>query len=171
MEVIDVILTSILAYGFIKGFIKGFVVEIISLVAIYIAFYIAIQFSYPIKNFLIHFFEFSPRTAAFFAFIMVMIVITIGLIVGGKVVSKMLVLVALGPINKILGSFFGALKLAILLSVFIFVFEKFNHSLQLVSKQTTETSLLYQPIQKIAPYIYPSIIETFKTISNEPNNY
>ena len=66
---------------------------------------------------------------------------------------------SLGIINKILGGVFGALKIGLILSIVFIFFGKMNDTIPFIKKETLDESILYQPVKKIAPTIFPSIIK------------
>ena len=76
----------------------------------------------------------------------------------GKGLTKIANVVSLGIINKALGGLFGLLKIGLLLSVVFVFFGKVNDTIPFIKKETLEASILYQPVKKIAPTIFPSII-------------
>ena len=67
---------------------------------------------------------------------------------------------ALGVINKILGATFGALKMGLILSVILIVFDKFNSTITFTEKKTLQESVLYIPVKAIAPIIFPNILKS-----------
>ena len=95
-----------------------------------------------------------------------MVILVIYLI--GKVIEKLLDLVALGFFNKLLGMVFGVLKAAVLLSLLIFVINTFDIHEKLIKPHVKENSLLYAPISKIVPSILPWLdLERFKEKKEE----
>ncbi len=77
----------------------------------------------------------------------------------GKILTKLADFAALGILNKILGGVFGALKIGLILSVIFIFFGKMNDTIPFVEKETLENSILFEPVKKIAPTIFPSIIK------------
>ena len=75
---------------------------------------------------------------------------------------------ALGMINKILGGVFALLKSVVILSVIVVFFARLNSVIRFVEKETLETSVLYTPVKKIVPTIFPQII---KEIDEKKNEY
>jgi membrane protein required for colicin V production len=73
--------------------------------------------------------------------------------------TKLADFAALGIINKILGGVFGAIKIGLILSVVFIFFGKMNDTIPFVKKETLDESILYAPVRKIAPTIFPSIIK------------
>jgi membrane protein required for colicin V production len=66
---------------------------------------------------------------------------------------------ALGILNKLLGGVFGILKIGLILSVLLIVFDKMNKTIPFVDKGDLEESILYKPVKSLAPMIFPSIIK------------
>jgi membrane protein required for colicin V production len=76
----------------------------------------------------------------------------------GKALTKIADFAALGIINKLLGAAFGFLKLALIASVILVIFDSANKTLPLMDEKTTQDSMLYKPVKAFAPMILPSIL-------------
>jgi len=76
--------------------------------------------------------------------------------------TKIAAFAALGIVNKLLGAVFGLVKSAFIVSVIIMFFKATNERIELVEVETLETSILYKPVEKIAPIVLPSIIKEVK---------
>lgn len=159
VNIFDIIIASLLLFGFVRGVIKGLFVEVASLVALIGGVYGAIHFSYFIGDFLKESVSWSEEyiSLAAFAGTFVLIIIVIALL--GKMLTKIADFASLGILNKILGGVFGALKIGLILSVIFIFFGKMNNTIPFIEKETLEKSLLYKPVKKIAPTIFPSIIK------------
>lgn len=159
MNIFDIIIAALLLFGFVRGLMKGLFVEVASLVALVGGVYGAIHFSYFASDFLKEFVSWKPKyiTLTAFAVTFVAIVITIALL--GKALTKIANFASLGILNKILGGAFGALKIGLILSTVFIFFGKINNTIPFVDKDTLNESILYSPIKKIVPTIFPSIIE------------
>ena len=162
MNVIDIILAILLLFGLVRGFMKGFFVELASLVALIAGIFGAIHFSYFASNYISKNVEWSENTVNLVAFAVTFIIIIIAISLAGKLLTKLANIVALGILNKILGGAFGLLKLAFLASVLILFFEAINKNEVLIDNSTIEGSILYDPVQSIAPMILPSILKEAK---------
>ena len=77
----------------------------------------------------------------------------------GKLLTKIADFASLGILNKLLGGVFGALKIGLILSVVFIFFGKMNDTIPFVKQETLDESVLYKPVKKIAPMIFPSIIK------------
>ncbi len=160
MGILDIILLVILLFGAVRGFMNGFFVEIASLVSLALGLYGAIHFSYFVADFLKDKFEWSEKTIQIVAFAITFVIIVTIISLSGKLLTKIADKIALGALNKILGAVFGVMKLGLILSVVLIVFDRFNSSiLPLVEKEKLENSTLYTPVKNLAPLLFPSILE------------
>ena len=159
MNVFDIVIAALLIFGFVRGVLKGLFVEVASLAALIGGVYGAIHFSYFIGNFLKEAVSWDQEyvSLAAFAGTFITIIVTIALL--GKMLTKLADFAALGVINKILGGVFGAIKIGLILSVVFIFFGKMNDTIPFVKKETLDESILYAPVKKIAPTIFPSIIK------------
>lgn len=159
MNVFDIVIAALLIFGFVRGVMKGLFVEVASLAALIGGVYGAIHFSYFIGDFLKEAVSWDQEyvSLAAFAGTFITIIVTIALL--GKMLTKLADFAALGIINKILGGVFGAIKIGLILSVIFIFFGKMNDTIPFVKKETLDESILYAPVRKIAPTIFPSIIK------------
>ena len=159
MNIFDIVIAALLIFGFVRGVMKGLFVEVASLAALIGGVYGAIHFSYFIGDFLKEAVSWDQEyvSLAAFAGTFIAIIVTIALL--GKMLTKLADFAALGLINKILGGVFGAIKIGLILSVIFIFFGKMNDTIPFVKKETLDESILYAPVKKIAPTIFPSIIK------------
>ena len=162
MNIFDIIIAALLIFGFVRGLMKGLFVEIASLVALIGGVYGAIHFSYFIADFLKESVSWKEEYISLAAFAGTFVVIIIIIALLGKMLTKLANFAALGILNKILGGVFGALKIGLILSVVFIFFGKMNNTIPFVEKETLNNSILYNPVKKIAPTIFPSIIKEIK---------
>ncbi len=159
MNTFDIIIAALLLFGFVRGLMKGLFVEVASLVALVAGVYGAIHFSYFIGDWLKTSVSWDEKyiTLAAFAGTFVVIIVVIALL--GKILTKIADFASLGILNKILGGVFGALKIGLILSVIFIFFGKMNDTIPFVSQEGLNESILYRPVKKIAPMLFPSIIK------------
>lgn len=162
MNIFDIIIAALLIFGFVRGLMKGLFVEVASLVALVGGVYGAIHFSYFIGNFLEEYVSWKEEYISLAAFAGTFVVIIVVIALLGKMLTKLADFASLGIINKILGGAFGALKIGLILSVVFIFFGKMNDTIPFIKKETLEESILYKPVKKIAPIIFPSIIKDEK---------
>jgi membrane protein required for colicin V production len=159
MNIFDIIIAALLLFGFVRGFLKGLFVEVASLVALIGGVYGAIHFSYFIGDFLSESVSWTEEYISLAAFAGTFIVIIIVISLLGKVLTKFADFISLGILNKLLGAVFGALKIGLILSIVFIFFSKMNDTIPFIKKETLESSILYNPVKKIAPLLFPSIIK------------
>jgi membrane protein required for colicin V production len=166
MNIFDIIIAALLIFGFVRGVMKGFFVEVASLVALIAGVYGAIHFSYFIGDILNEYVSWSEEYVSLTAFAGTFIVIIIVIAFLGKILTKLADFASLGVINKILGGVFGALKIGLILSVVFIFFGKINDTIPFMEKKTLEESILYEPVKKVAPTIFPSIMKGEEDLKN-----
>lgn len=159
MNTFDIIITALLLFGFVRGIMKGLFVEIASLVALVAGVYGAIHFSYFIGDWLKNSVTWDEKYISLAAFAGTFVVIIIVIALLGKILTKIADFASLGILNKILGGVFGALKIGLILSVAFIFFGKMNDTIPFVKEESLEESILFKPVKKIAPTIFPSIIK------------
>jgi membrane protein required for colicin V production len=156
MSFLDIVLGGLLCYSFYKGIRNGLFVELASLLSLILGIYIAIKFSDIMKNILsgLHW---NPYTIQVIAFILTFIIVVIGIYWLGKFLTGIADFAFLGWLNSLGGGFFRVLKTILIISVFLTIFEKMNYHNYLAKKETLDKSLFFNPIQKVAGFIFPSI--------------
>ncbi len=172
MSIIDIVLGALLLFGLIRGTMKGLFVEVASLVALVLGVYGAIHFSYFAAEFLESKVDWNEKTMNIVAFAITFVIIVLVISLAGKALTKLADFAALGIINKLAGGLFGVLKIGLILSVLLIVFNKLNNTLPFMEQDDLEESILYKPVKSIAPMIFPNLIksETEDTSEAEENN-
>ncbi|MEZ4793165.1 MAG: CvpA family protein [Gelidibacter sp.] len=171
MSVLDIILAALILFGLMRGLLKGLFVEVASLVALVVGIYGAIHFSNFAASFLQDKTEWSEKTINIVAFAITFVIIVLVIAMAGKALTKLADFAALGLLNKILGGVFGALKIGLILSIILIVFDSLNSTIPFTDEGTIEDSILYKPVKSLAPMIFPSILEKKKELEeNEDHN-
>lgn len=168
MSVIDIVLAALILFGLVRGFMKGLFVEVASLIALIAGVYGAIHFSNYAATYLQEHTSWEEHTINICAFAITFIVIVLAIGLAGKALTKLADFAALGIINKLFGAVFGALKIALILSVILNIFDRMNNTITFFEKDTIADSILYEPVKSIVPLIYPSVMnETDKLMDDE----
>ena len=160
MSIIDIVLGALLLFGLIRGAIKGLFVEIASLCALVLGVFGAIHFSYFVSDLLESKVDWDEKTMNIIAFATTFVIIVLAISLAGKALTKLADFAALGILNKLLGSVFGALKIGLILSVLLIVFNKLNKTLPFMEEEELEESILYKPVKSLAPMIFPTLIKS-----------
>ena len=171
MSVIDIVLGALILFGLVRGFMKGLFVEVASLVALVAGVYGAIHFSNFAAEFLQTKTEWNEKTINITAFAITFVIIVLAIGFAGKALTKLANFAALGIINKLAGGIFGALKIALILSVILNVFDKLNNTITLLDDDMKQESATYKPVKSLVPMIFPNLLnlneENFSTKENE----
>ncbi|WP_405292631.1 CvpA family protein [Algibacter sp. Ld11] len=167
MGVIDIVLGALILFGLVRGFMKGLFVEVASLVALVAGVYGAIHFSDFAAEFLQTKTEWDEKTVSITAFAVTFVVIILAISLAGKALTKLADFAALGIINKLAGGVFGALKIAVILSVVLIVFDRMNSTITFIDEENMEESMLYAPVKSLVPIIFPNILTPKEDDGNE----
>jgi len=160
MSIIDIVLGALLLFGLIRGTMKGLFVEIASLFALVLGVFGAIHFSYFVADLLESKVDWDEKTMNIVAFATTFVIIVLAISLAGKALTKLADFAALGMLNKLLGGVFGALKIGLILSVLLIVFNKLNKTLPFMEEDELEESILYKPVKSLAPMIFPTLIKS-----------
>ena len=117
-----------------------------------------IHFSNFVADWLQNKTQWDEKTINITAFVITFAIIVIAIGLAGKALTKLADFASLGILNKILGAVFGALKIGLILSVVLVVFDRMNKTLPFVDEETIDSSILYKPIKSLAPTIFPFIL-------------
>ncbi len=161
MNLLDIILGLLLAYGLYKGLKNGLFVEIASLAAIIIGLYGAIQFSYLTGNYLSQNMDWDENYIKLTAFIITFVAIVLLVNMAGKILTKIANFAMLGLLNKLAGGLFGVLKTAVILGTLLYFFESASSSFNLIENNTVAESILYKPVRDMGALVFGNVIEVF----------
>lgn len=157
MNIIDIVLLILFAWFAYQGFKKGFIIELASLVALILGIYAAIYFSnhaeYFLRNSLNMDNDYIPVTSFVITFIVVVIIIY----ALGRILEKLINLVALGFLNKLAGGIFGILKAVVFISIVMLIFNHYN--INFISAEKRNDSLFYEPVEEVAPFLWDHLEE------------
>ena len=155
MNFLDIIFIIPIVWFAYQGFKRGLIIELASLLALILGIYTALYFSGYAADFLINNMDMSSKYVPVASFILTFIVVVVVVYFIGKILEKLINMVALGFLNKLAGSFFGILKAVIVLSIALLIINQFNDDL--ISHQKKKNSFLYGPISGIAPILWNSL--------------
>lgn len=159
MNFIDIILGGMIVAGFVRGIMKGLFVEVASLVALIAGIYGAIHFSYYAGDFLSERFDWDEKYLNLAAFAITFIVILVAITLAGKLLTKIADFASLGILNKLLGGAFGGLKMAVIAGAVLVFFDKTNNTMEFVSKEKIDESILYEPVKEIGGFVFAYVLE------------
>ncbi|MHB9055924.1 MAG: CvpA family protein [Paludibacteraceae bacterium] len=168
MNTFDLFILIPIALGLIFGIFKGFVKEVVSLVGIVLAWLAAEMFSNAISPFMGSFFNLSEKMAKTTSYLLIFILTILAALLLSRLTDKLLHNISLGWLNSILGGFFGALKVAIVVSVMMNAFDALDSRFNFANPEKKQASLCYYPILKLAPSLWK---ETKRTYDKSRENH
>ena len=167
MGFLDIIVCALLVFAFYKGVVNGLFIELASLISLVLGIYFAVKFSSFMKEILMEYVKWNPNSIQIVAFILTFIVVVIATHLLGKFLTGIANFAFLGWLNKLGGGFFRVLKTVLIVSIVFSLFEKINYNNYLAKQETLDKSIFFNPIQKIAGYIFPSIKKGYEEIKKK----
>ncbi|MBA4407936.1 MAG: CvpA family protein [Bacteroidota bacterium] len=157
MNYIDLILGIILILAAIQGFRNGFIVELASLAALVLGIWGAIRFSDWTADFITDITNYRSEHLSTIAFVVTFIAIVIIVHILGKMLDNVVKAVALGFLNRLAGIIFGVLKTAVILSIFLILFETIDENVHILPSRQKAESKIYEPMKQLVPTLFPFI--------------
>jgi len=167
MNTFDIILAIILVFGLVSGYFNGFIVEISSLISLIVGIYVAMHFSHFLGNMLNKATDLQPSVVQIIAFAGTFFLVVLGIGLAGKFFTKLAEKIQLGFVNNILGAVFGLLKMALIVSIVLIVFDKLNSTIPFVSKEKLDNSALYEPVKNFGTKMFPKLIQVKEDIEEK----
>lgn len=157
MNLLDIILLIPLLWLGYRGFRKGLIIELASLAALVLGIYASIHFSWFAAGLLDRWLNIEPKYMSIVSFIATFIAVVVLVYSIGKIIEKMVDMVALGFLNKLLGSVFGLLKAVLFLSVVLLLIATFDKNEKVISPKMKEESMFFRPIASVIPMLIPRL--------------
>ena len=155
MNYIDIFLIVPLLWGAFKGYKKGLIIEVVSLAALGLGIWGGIYFSDYAVNLIVEKVDdkYIPITAFMLTFLAIVLVVYFL----GKLLEKIIDIVQLKFINKLAGACFGLLKFGLIISVLLFITDRYNQRFNFLPENFSETSLIYKPLVDLPNVLIPAI--------------
>ena len=157
MNWLDIALGIPLLWFTFKGFRNGFVIELASLAALVLGIFVALHFSFYAEDYLHENFEIADRYLHIISFALTFLIVALVVFLAGKIIHRLISIIALGFLNRLAGGIFGLLKAALVLSVILYFINGFNLSSSFIKPEVKENSYLYGPVESVVPMIIPWI--------------
>lgn len=167
MLIVDLIIAVLLGYSLFKGLQKGLIISIVSLIALIAGIYFSLRFSFFTREILQTNTQWNPNTITISAFFITFLIVLILLFVLGKALTKLANTIALGFINKLAGALFEGVKMILIISVFLNLFQKINYNNLIVSEEKLNESIFYHPIEEVSKKVFPLMEKWYQLALNE----
>ncbi|HPF93221.1 MAG TPA: CvpA family protein [Tenuifilaceae bacterium] len=155
MSILDIILVAIFIYAGFNGFRKGLIGQAAGLIALILGIWGAIHFSDYTASLITEHFSVNTKYLPLIAFAVTFAALVVAVHFVGVLAEGILNLAFLGTVNKLLGVVFGVLKTALIFSVILLLLGKVSDRVKIIPDSFGNNSILYGPIKRIAPAIFP----------------
>ena len=138
------------------GLRKGFIYQIVTLVALFAGAWLSFRFSGAVGAVLNSWFPSLglPVTNAI-AFTCIFIAVYFLCILLGRIIKRIATDLVGGLPDRLLGILFAIFKLALIVGIFVMLFDTFNTRFNLVSKESIDASFLYEYMLKFCKAVFP----------------
>lgn len=157
MNWLDIVFTIPLLWFMYKGFRNGLIIELASLAALALGIFVALHFSFYAEDYLRENFEIADNYLYIISFAITFIIVAVLVYLVGKIIHKLVNIIALGLLNRLAGGIFGLLKTVLVLSVILYFLNSFDQNSNILKPDVKEKSLLYEPIESLVPMIIPRL--------------
>lgn len=166
MNFIDVLILVPLIYAGYKGFKHGFIIEVFTLLALFVGLYAGIHFSDFLAAFLKKSFSWDSEYLPIISFTLVFLGVGAMVFFAGKAIEQVVKVTNLTPFNKLLGIFFGVIKMLYIVSVILVIGESYDEKGDFIPEEKKENSLLYKPVKAVSTYTIPGMENSTIFIKN-----
>jgi len=151
MSVLDIVFIIPIVWLAYMGFKKGLIIELSTLVALLLGVFVSLYFSDITAEFLRDTVGIKTKYLMLISLISTFVLVVIAVNLIGKLIERLVDIVALGFVNKSAGGLFGVLKAVIFLSFILFFIEKADKKKVIISEELAENSIFYPYIKPLAP--------------------
>ncbi len=151
----DIVFAIAFIWSAYRGLTKGLIIMVASLLALILGIWGAIRFSDFTANLLLGPFNIPSQYLSLVAFALTFIAIVVGVHFLAKVMEKLIEAVALGFLNRLFGMVFAIVKMAFIISVILVIINAIDKRIPFIPEDHKEQSLLYEPLSKLAPALFP----------------
>jgi len=156
MSYVDLFFGLVLAWGAYSGFSKGLIKELASILGVIIGIFLAKNY-YPYLDIKLKpIFESEAGFISILSAILIFLLTIMVFKIIAKFLTKFLKIIALGLLNRIIGSVFGIFKTVLLLCILVFIFSNINNVTGIIKAEKLSQSFFYSKIEKINSFIIES---------------
>ncbi len=155
MNILDLILVIPLLWALYRGFRKGLVYMLASLAALILGIIGAVRFHEKVGTLLNNWFTINQEQLNLVSFAVTFVLIVLVVHLAAFLVDKLIKAVALSLVNRAAGMVFGFLVTAFVISIILMPLDAANKKKEFLSQETIEGSLLFRPLTKFAPAVFP----------------
>lgn len=153
MNVIDIVILIPFAWAVYLGMKEGIVVQLGGIAGVIIGIWLALKYGSALG----HAIRVNDQFAAIVGFIIILIVTLVLIALVGRLLKEIFTFAGLKMFDSVGGVLLSLLKMGLIMSVILLLFDALNHHKPMISQSKLDASLLYDPVKGIAGYIFPYI--------------
>jgi membrane protein required for colicin V production len=157
MGTLDILISILLVIGIVRGFMRGFIFEIAILGVLFVSYFLGFKIADVVAGWIGKLFSSNAPSIHYTSLFISWIGISIGVYFLAKLFEGLINIAALGIFNKIAGAIFGGLKVAFLLSLFFYFFNKIHFSISWLNADAKAESFFYYPLLQISTSVFSTL--------------
>lgn len=161
MTTLDIILLVCFVPGIIRGLSKGFLEQALALAGVVLSVWAAFRFSSLVCTWLKPYLDVSERMLSIISFVVILIVVSLGTVLLAKLLTKVFEIAMLGWLDKALGLVFALAVNALVIGVFIILFDTINTKFALVKPEVLDASIVYTSLRDLSYLVFPYLKSFF----------
>ena len=161
MATLDIILLICFLPGIIRGISKGFLEQALALAGVVLSVWAAFRFSGLVATWLKPYADLSETTLNVVSFALILIAMSLLVLIIAKLLTKVIELAMLGWLDKTLGLVFALAVNALVIGVFIVLFDTINLKFGLVKPEVLDESIVYTTLRDICYLVFPYLKSFF----------
>jgi membrane protein required for colicin V production len=154
MNALDLILILILLWGGIAGYRNGFFREAASLLGLIMGIFLAIIAADIAGRVLTGMVSWNPLPVRIIVFLLTFVLIAMLLRALGDALTRVFKVILLNFFNRLVGFVFGLAKVALLLSLVLFLIRLLDQQWSIIPDSWIQGSLLYARMEGLAPSLF-----------------
>ena len=161
MATLDIILLICFLPGIIRGISKGFLEQALALAGVVLSVWAAFRFSGLVATWLKPYADLSETTLNVVSFALILVAMSLLVLIIAKLLTKVIELAMLGWLDKTLGLVFALAVNALVIGVFIVLFDTINLKFGLVKPEVLDESIVYTTLRDICYLVFPYLKSFF----------
>ena len=161
MATLDIILLCCFIPGIIRGISKGFLEQALALAGVVLSVWAAFRFSGLVATWLKPYADLSETTLNVVSFALILVAMSLLVLIIAKLLTKVIELAMLGWLDKTLGLVFALAVNALVIGVFIVLFDTINLKFGLVKPEVLDESIVYTTLRDICYLVFPYLKSFF----------
>lgn len=157
---LDLIFLLLFIWAAFMGFIRGFIMQIATLAALILGIICAVHFTSYISELYITKTGGQGDYLPIIVFTLIFVLILLGVIFIGKLMTRLVKNMSLGIVNRLLGMIFCMIKYAFFISITLVILNALDRTAHFLPEKKIRESHLYRPLSMLIPALFPKIFNT-----------